>query len=102
MALYFTNLKAQLVNKSLEPSPTNSSARLINKKQIINLAVKVRIPEADWPGSVHKSCDRFWMSRFGSESEQRPAARNAHNTNTVEIVYNDIGYNDEPDITTEL
>ena len=22
--------------------------------------------------------------------------------NTVEIVYNDIGYNDEPDITTEL
>jgi len=23
-------------------------------------------------------------------------------SNTVEIVYNDIGYNDEPDITTEL
>jgi len=33
-------------------------------------------------------------------TERRPALKN--NQITVEIVYNDIGYNDEPDITTEL
>jgi len=41
-------------------------------------------------------------ARPQNSGETKTRSKKCSGVSTVEIVYNDIGYNDEPDITTEL